>query len=112
MPQDASLILNQSEVSGDVGRIIFYKGSAATPAFPGYIEHSPMLNEPGEAPITLLLSETVMGCVMNIEAGVVGVPQDQCELHTTAPVLGDLVRLEPMLQVDGGLINVVAMREE
>lgn len=61
------------EVSGDVGCIIFYKGLVVIFVFLGYIEYLFMFNEFGEVLIIFFFSEMVMGCVMNIEVGVVGV---------------------------------------
>lgn len=47
------------------------------------------------------------------DGGVVAVPQHERELDTAAPVLGDAVRFEAVLEVNGALIeDVVAVWEE
>lgn len=64
MPQYASLILDEANISRDIGSIVFDQWSAL--ALPGNIEHPPDLNKAGEAPVSLLLSKTVMSRVINI----------------------------------------------
>lgn len=49
---------------------------------------------------------------MNVQARIVRVPEDEGELNTAAPVFGDRVGVEAMLEVNGALVNVVSVREE
>ena len=50
--------------------------------------------------------------VVEVERGIVGVPEDEAELDTTAPVLGHGIGLEAMFEINGALVDVVTEREE
>jgi hypothetical protein len=51
--------------------------------------------------------------MLEIYIRVVLVPHHERELHTAAPVVGDIVRIEAVFEVDGALVgDVVTEREE
>jgi hypothetical protein len=66
VPQHTRLILHKPHVRSDVGCIVLYKRSAATASFPRYIEHAPVLNKSGEAPVTFFFGETVVSGMVHI----------------------------------------------
>jgi len=110
VPEDAGLVLDESQVRGDVGSIVFAQRTAAM--FPRDIEHSPMLDETCETPVAFLFGESVVGRVMDVETRVVGVPKHESKLDAAAPALGHGVGVKAMFEVYGALIGVVTMWEQ
>jgi len=53
----------------------------------------------------------VVGRVVGEDCRVIGVPEYQGELDTAAPVLGDRVAFETVLEVDGALVDIVTKGE-
>lgn len=64
MPQYARFIFNETYVSGNIGGVVLAEGSTAP--FPGYIEHTAVLNEASKAPIAFFFGESMMGSVVDI----------------------------------------------
>jgi hypothetical protein len=55
----------------------------------------------------------MVGRVVEIDVRVVLVPQHECKLYAAAPVVGDVVRVEAVFEIDGALVeDVVAEGEE
>jgi hypothetical protein len=55
----------------------------------------------------------MMGSVVMEDGWVVSVPHDQAKLYAAAPVVGDATCVfVAMFEIDGGLIDIVAEREE
>ena len=110
MPENPRLVLHNPHVRCDAGPIVLHQWSVR--AFPWQIEHLADLEEPCEAPVAFLLCEPMVGRMVVEVGGSIGIPQNKTKLHAAAPVVGDIVRWEAMLQVDGALVHVVAEREE
>lgn len=98
VPEDAGLILYNPDICTDVCRIVLNERSVGI--FPSHVEHPAHFEESREAPVALLLCEPVVGRVLVVYRRVVGVPQNEGELDAAAPVLGNVVGLEAMLEVD------------
>ena len=64
VPQDTCLVLNKPDIGGDIGRVIFAQRAVAV--FPGNVEHSPVFDEAGEAPVALLLGESVVSGMVHV----------------------------------------------
>jgi hypothetical protein len=64
MPQYARLILDEAYVSGNIGGVVLAEGSTAP--FPGYIEHTTVLDEASKPPIAFFFGESMMGSVVDI----------------------------------------------
>ena len=69
MPQNTGLILYNSDVGADIGRIVFHERSVCDhSSLPkGHVEHFANFQEPCKAPVTLLLCETVMRRMMVVD---------------------------------------------
>jgi hypothetical protein len=68
-----------------------------------------MLHETGEAPVTLILGKAMVGSMVDVQTRVVWIPKDKGKLQTRAPVLGYLIWFVAMFEVDGALVDVIAV---
>ena len=71
-----------------------------------------MLNETSETPIAFFFGESMMSSVVDIQAGIVRVPEDERKLNTAAPVVGNLISFEAVFKINGALVDIVTMWEE
>lgn len=109
MPQNTRLVLNKAQVSSDIGSIVLAERSAAS--FPRYVEHTAVLNEASEPPIALFFGESMVGRMVDFQAGVVRVPEHERKLNAAAPVIGDLISFKAMFEINRALINIIPMWE-
>jgi hypothetical protein len=110
VPQHTGGVFEHANVSGDVGSVVLDHGPPAV--VPRVGKEPAQLGEASEAPIALVGSEAVVGCVGDVHAGILGVPEDEHELDTGIPVLGHLLLFVGLLEVEGGKIDIVAVGEE
>jgi hypothetical protein len=110
VPQHTSRVFEHADVSGNIGSVVLDHGPPAV--VPRIGKESAQLGEAGEAPVALVGREAVVGGVGDVHAGVLGVPEDEHELDTGVPVLGHLLLLVCLLEVERGKVYVVAVGEE
>jgi hypothetical protein len=110
VPEDPSFVLYDSDICADVGRVVLDERPIAV--LPWHVKHPSHLEEPCESPVTLLFGEPVVGGMMIVDRRVAGIPQHECELDATAPVLRNIVGFETMLQINRALINIISKWEK
>ena len=111
MPQHTCFVLDDADVGRDVDGVILDKRTGG--ALPRLLKHPPQLKESREAPVTLLLGESMVGGMMLQDRGVVDVPHHQAKLDTATPIVRDAVRIfKAVLQVYRSLVYIIPERKE
>ena len=110
MPQHTGWILEHPDISCNVSGIAFDHRSS--PVVPAVSKESAKLGESCETPVALVCRESMVCCVCDVHARVFRVPEDQHELYAGVPVLGHLVLLVRLLEVERREVDIVAVGKE